>query len=254
MKIFLITILLSISTLQQLLAREEGQIEITTEEGIEVFQSEKYYLLKNNVIITSDDFQLKANLVKAFYEKDLYDITKIESEGNTLFTSKKGMSANGEILNFSPQNETISIKGKNSSLIINQIKMFSSDSIFLDNILGTFNIIGENAKLITEDISISGNSIEGKYINVNDTNEVIYLNVEDDKHSNIITSSLNMFSDKAKYNKKENIIELFENVEIERNNETITGDYAIINTLNESYKIQSKNSKKVKLLINNANE
>ena len=115
MKIFLITILLSISTLQQLLAREEGQIEITTEEGIEVFQSEKYYLLKNNVIITSDDFQLKANLVKAFYEKDLYDITKIESEGNTLFTSKKGMSANGEILNFSPQNETISIKGKNSS-------------------------------------------------------------------------------------------------------------------------------------------
>ena len=30
----------------QLLAREAGQIEITTDEGIEVFKKEKYYLLK----------------------------------------------------------------------------------------------------------------------------------------------------------------------------------------------------------------
>ena len=33
------------------LAREEGETEITTEEGIEVFQNEKYYLLKKNVKI-----------------------------------------------------------------------------------------------------------------------------------------------------------------------------------------------------------
>ena len=31
------------------LARDIGQTEITTEEGIEVYQKEKYYLLKNNV-------------------------------------------------------------------------------------------------------------------------------------------------------------------------------------------------------------
>ena len=31
------------------LAREEGETEITTEEGIEVFQNEKYYLLKKTV-------------------------------------------------------------------------------------------------------------------------------------------------------------------------------------------------------------
>ena len=41
-KIFFLIIFLSFSTM----GREAGQTEITTEEGIEVFQKEKYYLLK----------------------------------------------------------------------------------------------------------------------------------------------------------------------------------------------------------------
>ena len=41
-KIFLFLIFLSFSVF----AREKGQTEITTEEGIEVFQKDKYYLLK----------------------------------------------------------------------------------------------------------------------------------------------------------------------------------------------------------------
>ena len=41
-KIFVLLIFLPFA----LLAREKGQPEITTEEGIEVFQKEKYYLLK----------------------------------------------------------------------------------------------------------------------------------------------------------------------------------------------------------------
>ena len=53
-KLFIIIIFFSSSTL----SREVGQTEITTDEGIEVFQNEKYYLLKNNVQIISDDFQL----------------------------------------------------------------------------------------------------------------------------------------------------------------------------------------------------
>ena len=46
-----------------------------------------------------------------------------------------------------------------------------------------------------------------------------------------------MFSSKAVYSKKDNIIELFDNVKVIRNNEIIIGDYAKINTLNESYKL-----------------
>ena len=33
----------------ELISREAGQTEITAEDGVEVFQDEKYYLLKKNV-------------------------------------------------------------------------------------------------------------------------------------------------------------------------------------------------------------
>ena len=53
--LILITCFLSISTK----AREIGETEITTEDGIEVYQDEKYYLLKKNVVIESDNLILK---------------------------------------------------------------------------------------------------------------------------------------------------------------------------------------------------
>ena len=63
-----------------------------------------------------------------------------------------------------------------------------------------------------------------------------------------------MFSSKAVYSKKDNIIELFDNVKVIRNNEVIIGDYAKINTLDESYKVTSNKSKKVKVLIDSTDE
>ena len=43
-----------------------------------------------------------------------------------------------------------------------------------------------------------------------------------------------MFSKKATYNKKKSIIELFDDVKINRGNEIITGDYGILDTKNNS--------------------
>ena len=70
----------------------------------------------------------------------------------------------------------------------------------------------------------------------------------------IKTETLEMYALKAKFDKKINIIELFDNVRIFRGEELITGDYAIINTLNESYKITSNKTKKVKVLLNKTND
>ena len=73
MNIFInLIIILLIST--NVFSREIGQTEITTEEGIEVYQDSKYYLLKKNVQIKSDEFNLKGDLVKIFFDKSLYDI------------------------------------------------------------------------------------------------------------------------------------------------------------------------------------
>ena len=238
-----------------IISREVGQTEITTDEGIEVFQKEKYYLLKKNVKIISDNFELKADLVKAYFDKDLYDISKIESEKNVTLKSSRGILAKGDKINFSTKNENIAIKGNSSSLTYGNIYMFSQDWVKVDNLNGNFTIKGDESELKTDSIHIFGSLIKGNFVTIDNINEVIKLYVEHDKQANIITESINMFAKKAKYNKQDNIIELFENVKVIRGNEIITGDYANIDTLNESYKVKSNNSdKKVKVLINQTNE
>ena len=77
------------------MALEVGETEITTDEGIEIFQEQKFYLLKKNVKIISSNFKLSADKVKAYFDKDLYDIIKIQSNGNVELTSNKGIKAKG---------------------------------------------------------------------------------------------------------------------------------------------------------------
>ena len=104
---YIITILIFFSF--QTIGRESGQTEITTDDGIEVFNKEKYYLLKTNVKIISDEYELNADLVKAYFNKDLYDITRISSNGNVTLNSSKGIKATGEKIDFDIVNEDLQI-------------------------------------------------------------------------------------------------------------------------------------------------
>ena len=61
-KYYLIFLIIS----SNVLSREIGETEITTDEGIEVYLNEKYYLLKKNVKIVSDNFSLNADLIKIY--------------------------------------------------------------------------------------------------------------------------------------------------------------------------------------------
>ena len=56
---FIIFFLIVFLNYKYTFGRNIGETEITTEDGIEVFQEEKYYLLKKNVEIISDEFELK---------------------------------------------------------------------------------------------------------------------------------------------------------------------------------------------------
>ena len=71
---------------------------------------------------------------------------------------------------------------------------------------------------------------------------------------NIKTDDIVMYSKKAIYNKKTSIIELFKEVKIIRGNEIITGDYGTFDTNKKSYKVSSKNSNKVKVIIVDSDE
>ena len=235
-------------------ARDIGQTEITTEEGIEVYQKEKYYLLKKNVEIQSDNFSLKAQKVKAFFEKDLYDIVDIHSEGDVVLISNKGLEAKGKKIDFNIKNEDIYIEGENSFLNNQDFEMKSNQSIKVNNLTGKFKLIGLNSQITTSDTIIIGSIIDGKYLNVNGENIVQTLHAEDKTQVNIKTKTLNMFSKKADFDRENDIIELFEKVKIFREGELITGDYARINTVDESYYVTSNTTKKVKVLLKRKDE
>ena len=249
---YIITILIFFSF--QTIGRESGQTEITTDDGIEVFNKEKYYLLKTNVKIISDEYELNADLVKAYFNKDLYDITRIFSDGNVTLNSSKGVKASGEKIDFNLINEDLQIFGKNSLFINNELNMTSDKEIKINNITGNFMVNGPNSRLKSNTIDITGYLIKGKFSQIENINEVELLYVEDETQVNIKTETLDMYALRADYDKKINIIELFDNVKIYRDNESILGDYAKINTLTESYKVTSKESGKVKVLLDKTDE
>ena len=254
MKIIIIILFLLISH-NSSFSRNIGETEITTEEGIEVFQNEKYYLLKKNVKIESDTFNLTGDLIKIFFEKDLYDIKIIDAVGNVKMVSDSyRIKANGENLVFIVKTEEISLKGLNSNLITEDTDMYSDGTIIVNNITGDFLIEGQNSSLDTEDIFIEGEYIEGNFSTNNENKEINLLNVLDEKIAYIKTDDTEMYSNKINYDKKTSLIELENNVKIIRGGETITGDYGTLDTATNSYKVKSKDSKKVKVIILNQDE
>ena len=255
MKIIIIIILFLLISHNSSFSRNIGETEITTEEGIEVFQNEKYYLLKKNVKIESDTFNLTGDLIKIFFEKDLYDIKIIDAVGNVKMVSDSyRIKANGENLVFIVKTEEISLKGLNSNLITEDTDMYSDGTIIVNNITGDFLIEGQNSSLDTEDIFIEGEYIEGNFSNNNENKEINLLNVLDKKIAYIKTDDTEMYSNKINYDKKTSLIELENNVKIIRGGETITGDYGTLDTATNSYKVKSKDSKKVKVIISNQDE
>ncbi len=231
-------------------ARSIGETEITTEDGIEVFQEEKYYLLKKNVEIISDELQLSAQTVKIYFEEDLYDITGLIAKKEVNFSSNKyGIEGKGNNLNFDLKNQIIIINGEQSQLFLEKTKMYSDGEITVKNIGGSFSVIGKNSKLVNEQLQITGSSIKGNFQLINDKRDIINLFVEDNDKLNIKNGDILMIAKKAIFNKKKSIIELFDDVQIVRNNEKITGDYGILNTNKNSYKVSSNKSKKVKAIL-----
>lgn len=234
-------------------SRNIGETEITTEDGIEVFQEEKYYLLKKNVEIISDDFELSGQLVKIYFDKDLYDIQHLVATKDVKFNSDiYSIKGSGKNLEFNISNEKITVKGIDSKLFLETTEMFSDGIITVNNSESSFSIIGHESKLISENILITGSKIKGSFEIIDGDRDINNLEVEDEESSHIITNETEMFSKKAFYDRKKSTIELFEDVKIKRGNEIIIGDYGILDTNKNSYKVSSKNSNKVKVIITNS--
>ena len=233
-------------------SREVGETEITTEDGIEVFQNEKFYLLKKNVKINSDNFILNADEVKINFNKSLYDITELNAKGNVDFNSTEfKMHGKGKTLNFEVQTEKLKVEGQNSKLNTEEIQMFSDGFIKVNNTNGNFLLEGENSKLVGENILIVAGFIDGIFSNDGGSNEITFLNVFDKKISYVKNNNTEMYAKKINFDKSTSIIELIDNVTIIRDGEKISGNYGTLDTKNNSYKIKSNKETKVKVIIQN---
>ena len=233
-------------------AKEIGETEITTEDGIEVFQDEKYYLLKKNVKIISDSFNLEADEVKIKFDKNLYDITELSANGDVNFTSNQfEINGKGEALKFEVKIEKLNIEGKNSELITKDINMYSNGFIELNNLSGNFKLNGPNSKLANDDILIKAESINGLFSNINDQKNIIFLEIYDNKLSYVKKNDTEMYAKKINFDNNNSLIELIDEVIIIRNGEKISGDYGTFDTKKNSYKIKSTDQKKVKVIIQN---
>ena len=233
-------------------AREIGETEITTEDGIEVFQNEKFYLLKQNVKIVSDAFTLSADEVKINFDKSLYDITELDANGNVDFQSNEfETSGSGNYLNFKVKIEKIKVEGEGSQLVTSDVKMFSDGFIEVNNINGDFFLKGTNSKLVNDNIIIIAEKINGNFSEKANEKEITYLEVIDKNISYVKNNDTEMYAKKINFDYDTSIIELIDDVIIIRNEEKITGDYGTLDTRNNSYKIKSNNQNKVKVIIQN---
>tara|TARA_Y100000741_G_scaffold313608_1_gene258652 strand:- start:495 stop:1259 length:765 start_codon:yes stop_codon:yes gene_type:complete len=254
MKFFFIIICILIFT-KELYSRNIGETEILTDDGIEVFQKEKYYLLKKNVKIESDTFSLKGDNVKVYFEKDLYDIKKIVASGNVNFNSSEyNLNGLGNELTLYTEKEEIIINGIQSKLIINGTEMKSDGNINVNNLTGEFFILGDNSSLLAQEIYIIGEKIDGIFSSNTEVNEIKFLDVKDKNISYIKSDDTEMYAKHAIYKKEIDLIELKEDVKIIRDGETISGDYGTLDTKDNSYKVKSNSSNKVKVVIINSDE
>ena len=251
MKIIL-SILFIILFFNQTSARELGETEITTEDGIEVFQDQKFYLLKKNVKIKSDDFNLNADNVKISFNKNLYDIVSLKASGKVIFDSSKyKMNGRGEELDFNVKEEELKIEGLRSKLNTEEIEMLSDGFVKVNNLSGKFTLNGANSELKNTIIQIEAEYIDGVFVENLNGREISFLNVLDKQISYIKNNETEMFAKKINFDNNTSIIELFENVKIIRDGQTIIGDYGTLDTKNNSYKIKSNNKTKVKAIIQN---
>ena len=95
MKLILGVIFIIVFSLN-LTARENGETEITTEDGIEVFQNEKFYLLKKNVKIESDEFTLKS-------------VSGLTLESNDSSTQRRLFLSNGSLKPYNADDNTLDL-------------------------------------------------------------------------------------------------------------------------------------------------
>ena len=92
--------------------KNSSELTVEADDSIELFEKEKYYVAKGNVILKKDGFTLNANFVKAYYEiKDGENVlNKILAKDNVTLTKEK-TKATGQLMTYNLNNKIAILSG-----------------------------------------------------------------------------------------------------------------------------------------------
>ena len=216
-KILLLLFLIdSISTGLRSNENNNYSTKITTDGGITLYQNNKYYELVDNVIINSTNFDLNADNVIAYYKVDLYDLIKIIATGKAKIKTSDGAIISGDKIIYEIENGNFKIEGNG---------LFKNDKL-----------------------TVKSKDIKGEIEEINNKKYIKNVEAKDDKKVYIQNQDMKSYSKSAVYSKSNDLLELFDEVEIMKGKEITTGDYATINIKTNNYSIKSINNK-VQLLL-----
>ena len=143
-----------------------------------------------------------------------------------------------------PQQKTgfIILKGNNQSVESKKFKLFSKKFISFDNINKIANSEGDVKLFLNGPTTISSERINASFDKINNT----LISASAKGKVKIQTKSETITCNSAKYDNKTNIITLKNNVIIERDKSTLTGERGYMNLKTLKSKIESSKSQRVK--------
>ncbi|MAQ07941.1 MAG: hypothetical protein CMN50_09640 [SAR116 cluster bacterium] len=225
---------------EKVLANDYNSLIVEADNSIEYFEKEKYYLASGNAIATKNGVTLKADKIKAFFEKNINDneIKLIFGIGNVKI-SKNKIRAEGNHVVYDLYNETIKF--------INGYQFFKTEDIFIesnkillyDNKISTAKGKGKVKIILKKNIKIFADEVKAIFNKKDDSlQEAIGTG-----NIKIYTKSSKTFAEKANYKRKSNIILLEENVRIFQDNLSIVGQSGLTNLNTGVSRILSNNKK-----------
>ena len=218
--------------------KHNSELIVEADNSIEFYEKEKYYLATGNAIASKDGIILKANTIKAFFNKK-NKINKVVSYGNASITKGSILAKAGHV-KYNFKNQFIILTQNTPSFKSEEIFIKSKEILSFDNSKKIANGRGKVELTLKNGIKIFTDELIANFSKLNNS----LTKAKAKGNVVIVTKNERSSSNYAVFDKKTNLITLKENVIIKRNNSNISGEIGITNLKTGITKISGGNKKK----------
>ncbi len=227
-KIFLVTLALCFFTS---FATQAQDINLTAEEKVEWHDNEQKLIAVGNAVVTRADMQIKAQHMEGVYNKapkadkkakikEIHAKEKVEMKTNKV-------TAYGDTLDYSLEKDTAVLKGSPAKIMTKENSLTAEESIIY--------YPGQNKAIATGNVTVKekDNTINSQqmiaYFKENQGSKLEIEKIEMNSSIFINSPKGKVFADSGIYFPDSGLVKLYNNVRIEKDGNTLHGDYAQTN-------------------------